>query len=715
MHGKRILTSFLIVSLILILVPFPVFAQTTAFTDGFEDQTFGKWDDNGAPTIWAIGTYGSGTGGSADPHTGDYDAWATEFAAGALISDNISLADAGSATYSIWLQGDDLEDADLVVSFWDGDSYNTIFSWLKAGNDDDVWFEISGSITSEYWNDDFSIQIFATTGNNENIWVDDVLITKTVASNEEYFYGDINSQMTIVSGKFVSYSTYCDVAPLLTIGTIVSYNINKYAYANISLSFSMESGRTVEVLKYHSISPQYSLFSTNLWTFDRKGIVYQLTNVDGWIQKLVELGIYGDLQPLIIVDSSLQFAIVKYGDMEIICQVTTSKDSTMNLFLSVSPLFVIVGNYSEEAATIENIYGVIGQILGVDNYVLYVFESSGDINQNIAIATSRTVSLTELMEILQQMGLDNIAFKDLVKSILINQDLTINSLTLNDLMMVGVISEDFTINDYSLKELSNFGLINENVNINSIDFEALARTGLINENFLVDGEYLTFGELLIFGAINLDLTVTDDTLTEFNRLGLIDEHLTSNDLTVKGLIRDGLISENFLVDDLTLKDLVAAGIINLDLTITNELYAELTRIGVIDEAFDINGLTLKDLIEAGIIDENFVLNDVKLLDLIKAGIVNEELLTDYQKAVSFNLFTSVNPSLNIVSTFGYIWGTILNFFGSIAEVLHISTVNDLPLVLTTYLSMNVGLVFFFLIVGISTVLIVYNQKKKNQE
>lgn len=760
----------------------------------------------------------------------------------------------------------------------------------------------------------------------------------TEEGTTENVYGSISSSVSIVGGKFVGYSTYASVAPLLTIGTQISYSISKYAYANISLSFSLASGRTITIIKYHGISPQYSLFSTNLWSFSREGAVYKLLSVDGWLQSLIGLEMYGDIQPLIVVDSSLEFAVVKHGNMEIVCQVTTSKTAEFNLYLSVSPLFVIIGNYSEEAEMIENIYGVIGQILGVDDYVLYVFESSGDVTQSIAIATSKSVSVTQLMDILLQMGLDHVSFKDLVKGININQDLTIDSLTLTDLTRIGVIDEDFIIDGLSLKELSKFGLINENAQVNSINlkileqlglinldlivndnvlkllnrlgtinevimidgehytlrtilafgainenlvinsitfeqlirygvinkniiidgsystfgdvllygdvnlqlsinqvtykelvrlglisesfninsitleqfirylsvdlqfgvdsltleellrygdisetfsvgsityeqlirlgviseiysinsqtlqemqrqgiidetlnvngvtledlirfgaidetynigsitFEQLIKAGIINETFLIDGELLTFEELLAFGTINLDLTLTDELLVAFERMGLINEYLPISDLTLKGLIRDGVINESFLVDGLTLKGLVTAGIINLDLILTDELYAELTRIGVIDESFNINGLTLQDLIRAGIIDENFVLSNTKLLDLITAGIVNEDLLVDGRKSMSFNLFGSVSETIGIESLFDSFTGVLKWIYGSIESIISVLTSSRFPLIITRYIPVSRGIVFFVAILCVGTSIILYNAKRKKE-
>lgn len=240
MRKTKFFLVFLIVFLLVSLFPRVYGNPDVAFTDGFEDQTFGKWDDNGAPTIWAIGTYGSGSGGSADPHSGDYDAWATEFAAGYLQSDNITLSDASAATYSLWLQGDDLETDDVVISFWNGTDFNTIFSWVKFTNPDDVWFEVSGSIASEYWNDDFSVRVDAVTGNNENVWVDDVLIEKTVASNDISRYGSASLTFSVSSYSVWSFNRQGTSTVTFASGGNREASLAKETVADITFASSSE-------------------------------------------------------------------------------------------------------------------------------------------------------------------------------------------------------------------------------------------------------------------------------------------------------------------------------------------------------------------------------------------------------------------------------------------------------------------------------------------
>ena len=188
---------FFLVILVFALHPIMfVQAEVVAFTDGFEDQTFNKWDGNGA-TNWQIGTTGSGTGGSADPHAGLYDAWADETHDGNLISDSIDLSGVSSVDISLWYRGDDLEDGDLTIDFYDG-SYVNIFSWQKGVDTDDTWHNLNIPITSGFWTNDFRIQITAICGKSENAWIDDVVITKVEGGTIHYVYP---SQILLLTGN----------------------------------------------------------------------------------------------------------------------------------------------------------------------------------------------------------------------------------------------------------------------------------------------------------------------------------------------------------------------------------------------------------------------------------------------------------------------------------------------------------------------------------
>ena len=75
---------------------------------------------------------------------------------------------------------DDTENDDIDLYYYNGttDSYDYIID-LDTLGDDDVWLRYTDTITdSNYFEPDFKIRFNATVGNNENVWVDDVIITK---------------------------------------------------------------------------------------------------------------------------------------------------------------------------------------------------------------------------------------------------------------------------------------------------------------------------------------------------------------------------------------------------------------------------------------------------------------------------------------------------------------------------------------------------------
>jgi len=822
------------------------------------------------------------------------------------------------------------------------------------------------------------VELYCDNSDFDTFYLTGYFIFTTDEGTTENLYGVISSTITVVGGKFVSYSTYCDVAPLVTIGTQIASSFDRYG--NISSVTTIAYSSSVSITNYRSVSASYAVFSSNVWSFSQEGTVYQLSSVDGWLETLVGLEVFGDVQPLLIVDAELSFAIVKLGDLEVVCAVTHSQTKAFNVYLDVSPLFVIAGTYIPTEETIENLYGVINQVLGVESFNLYIFDSSGDITQTIVIATAKDMTVDQVMTILSQMGLSHIRLEDLIRAGVVNKQFTLNSLTIKTLTEIGVINEDLTINDYSLTDLVRLGVINENVLINNINLKALTRTGLVSETFtldsayssfidllfygvvnldytidsetftellrlglvneavtinsidfetltrlgevnpqftfdgvllstllkvgainhdlsidsstleqfikygvvsetlLIDGSYSTFGELLLSGAINLDLTIdaityeelvrlglinetfsvssidletflkygvineqitidtlslnsllklgavnqdfvintelltqlvrlgiineqfSIDTLTlqemirvgiiseaftinedmlyqmqkdgildatfningltlkqliqygvidetlvingeyttfrdlvligainldltidsityeELVKLGLINEDFNINDLTLYDLIKAGYINETFTLGSLTLKDLVSTGIINLDATINSQTLEDLIRLGIISETFTVNDLTLNDLIKAGIINEDLTLNDVELWDLIKAGIINEDILIDEEKTMSFNLFGGVTQTIGITSIFDYFSGVIEWIYGSIAAIIAIATsASGVPTIITQYIPIGRGLIFFAVIVSGATVTFLYNNKKKQKD
>lgn len=794
--------------------------ETTMLTDGFEAQNFNLWNDNEA-TSWLIGTYGSGSGGSADPHSGDYDAYSDETHNGYLASDDLDMSDADEIYIEFWYCHDDTEPSDIYLNYWDGTQYIQIGT-LDLG-DDDTWYEYTANVTdSAYFVSDFHISFESTVGKSENVWIDDVLIVKVqVASddyeldfeyqwtsadydettenvciyvqtanqtgneyliayewnssdttwyilgnlvsnlwnnftatnltastytiriidsdktndgdqdswnidciitncsststnyrldleeqwtglttnydneqlcifagpfsgaedlqiqvwhssswnwvmnltanqwnnvsvssyldastftirfldgiqtadssqntwqkdstllhlwndtgNEEDFYGSISTKLTINTGKLISLKRYADANPLFTTSSMIAFSIEKNFFVSVAPTTTIESSYTFTISKYESINVQYSLFSKNVWTFSEYGTVYQLINIDGWLETLQEKYYFGSIAPTLTIDSSQNWGILRFGNIEIVCSISTTKTTAINIFLDVNPLFAIFGNYNEETETIEYIYGLINSVFGVNEFNLYVFSRSGDLTENLAIATTKDMTLEQALSVIEQMGIDGITIFDLV------------------------------------------------------------RAGVINENFLL------------------------------------------NSMTAKDLIAAGIIDQDYTINGLTLKQLIALGLINVDLTVNHETISTLQRYGLINSTFNINGLTLDTLIKNGVINENLVLNSVDLWEMLKAGIINEKILIDKQKALSFSLFTGVALKYDILSLFDYMTGTLLAFFGEIGKLFGLISETDLPIVITRYLPVSRGIIMFVAIVSGLTGIIVYRSRKKSKE
>jgi len=653
------------------------------------------------------------------------------------------------------------------IQYKDGDSYTLDRSYSDSRPVADTWYcveikaVVDGSVgEARMWVD--GVEIYTETGLTNNgatssvdstrvgevySWGDDahtiysdcVVVSDAYIGPEEEettenIFGSVLPQVTVNSGKFISFSAYCDVTPLLTVASQIANSFNRYGY--IDSSTSTVNSKTIQVTKYHSINPQYNLFSSNLWSFNREGAVYQLLTLDGWLETLQTQNVFGDVTPLIIIDSNLEWAVVKYGDIEIVCQITESQTTSFDLYLSINPVFVIVGHYSAEA----EIYGLIGQILGVASYNLYVFESTGDIGQTIAIATAKTVTVKQLMDILYQMGIEGVSFKNLIKNISITEQFNIESATLNDLIKYGFISETLTVNSktfmalvrsgaidsrfmidsLTLKGMITAGIVNQTVTVNSITFETWLRSGIINldvsvngidyvefartgaisetftvdsltlkdfvamgiinqdvtldaetqttlikagiilETFVIDGTYSTFEELLLSGAINLDLTINDEVLQALIKAGLISESFTVNSLTLNDLLKAGLIDQTVTLDGVTLESLIKAGIINLNITLNDINLSELAKAGLIDETFTLDDIILEDLIKLGIIDESFTIHSLTLKNLVEGGFINQTVTLDSQKQMMLMKAKIISETFVIDGTYNTFEGLLLS-------------------------------------------------------
>ena len=172
---KTRLSLFLLLILVVSIFPITCVQAIVAFTDGFEDSTFNKWDGNGV-TSWIIGSIG---------HTGDKSAQCTETQDGDLKSDDIDLSGATGASIDMWIQKDDTEPAEFILYYWNGVSYDQIVDLDLLGADDG-WINYQVDIASDYWISDFHLRIWGNLDKNENCWIDDVVIDKVEGGTNHY-------------------------------------------------------------------------------------------------------------------------------------------------------------------------------------------------------------------------------------------------------------------------------------------------------------------------------------------------------------------------------------------------------------------------------------------------------------------------------------------------------------------------------------------------
>ncbi len=114
---------------------------------------------------------------------GSASAWADKNNDGDFVCNALDASDATAIHVDFCFMKDDIEAADFKLYYYNGIDYNDICNLGTLG--DDEWLHYTDTITdSKFFIADFHIKFVATNGNQENVWVDDVIITKERPDND---------------------------------------------------------------------------------------------------------------------------------------------------------------------------------------------------------------------------------------------------------------------------------------------------------------------------------------------------------------------------------------------------------------------------------------------------------------------------------------------------------------------------------------------------
>jgi flagellin-like protein len=111
-------------------------------------------------------------------YSGSVSAYASNGYEGYFTSEGLDASAASAISLDFWFMKDDTEGTDFSLFYYDGSNYDLIDE-LDDDGSDDVWLHFTAEITdSQYFIPNFKVRFDATLGNNENVWIDEVLITK---------------------------------------------------------------------------------------------------------------------------------------------------------------------------------------------------------------------------------------------------------------------------------------------------------------------------------------------------------------------------------------------------------------------------------------------------------------------------------------------------------------------------------------------------------
>jgi len=140
-------------------------------------------DDDFGGSVWDANWTNSGTWVTDSGIYGQQlpSAKAPQKATGTLACIDLDTSDANAVYVKFSVQKDDTEvTEDIILSYYNGTSFVDVCD-LHLHGDDDMWLLYNDKITdSNFFVSDFKIRFAAALENGENVWVDDVMITKTV-------------------------------------------------------------------------------------------------------------------------------------------------------------------------------------------------------------------------------------------------------------------------------------------------------------------------------------------------------------------------------------------------------------------------------------------------------------------------------------------------------------------------------------------------------
>ena len=150
------------------LIPPPGFIL---LDDGFEAGVWdANWNNISHNWVEDNSIYKSGTASAKAP---------AEMSDCYFTCNALDASDATAIHIKFWFMKDDTEEVeDFILSYYNGTSYVDICDLDTLGSDDE-WLHYTDTITdSNFFVADFKIRFHATPEKNENVWVDDVIVTK---------------------------------------------------------------------------------------------------------------------------------------------------------------------------------------------------------------------------------------------------------------------------------------------------------------------------------------------------------------------------------------------------------------------------------------------------------------------------------------------------------------------------------------------------------
>jgi len=352
----------------------------------------------------------------------------------------------------------------------------------------------------------------------------------------------------------------------------------------------------------------------------------------------------------------------------------------------------------EAAGNFYNFYGSINAQFTVSKIKSCAFNRYFSLNQIMTIILGRAYQFNKYSLLSPQFALNSQRNWIFERFNIINPRFTINYQKSLSFSVFSILNPTFSISGFAefivTQILNIFGSISQTISVVFQRNLMFNKLGEINPLFTVDSKRNWIFEKFL--SINSQLAIDFQKVISFTKFSSITESISIESLRNLMFSRFGFLNPQFTVNYQramsftvfstlnptfsisSLVEFISAQILNLFGSIGQALSITLQRTWAFDRTSSISSQ-----LSIGLMRQYALSKFSSIIELVsvesqrnwileKFSTLNSQFMVNFQKAIAFTISSTINPSFSITGFAEFIYEKILNFFGSIGQIVSVS-------------------------------------------